>query len=82
MERIQKKIKKEEDKIEHEIENKSIKNEAEIDELCEKDLDILKREGETLETEMHEKAIEFDKPLNDNPEEKKLSRRKQKKSRY
>ena len=79
MDKIQKKIKKEEDKIEHEIENKSIKNETEIDEICEKDFEILKRKAEILENEMHQTAIEFDNPLNDDPEEKKSSRRKQKK---
>ena len=82
MDKLEKKIKKEEKKFDHDIEKKSIECETEIDEVCETDIDILKRDAETLEKEMHEKAIEFDKPLNDNPEEKKSGRRKQKKSRH
>jgi hypothetical protein len=79
LDKLEKKIKKEENEIEHEIENKSIENETEIEEISEEDFDILKMKAETLETEMHETAIKFDNPLNDDPEEKKSHRRKQKK---
>lgn len=81
MDKVQKKIKKEENKFEHEIEKKSTKYETDIEKIGEKDLDILKMEAETIEKEMHENFIEFNKTVSKIPENKKNIRRKRKKIR-
>ncbi len=81
MEKIQKKIKKEETKFEHEIEKESGKYETEIDKVCEWDINSLKREAEILGQEIHERGLELDKTLDESGEAKKALKRKRKKRR-
>jgi len=78
---MQKKIKKEEDKFDHEIEKESGKYETEINKVGEWDLSSLKREAELLGQEIHEKGIELDKDLDKPSETKKATKRKRKKRR-
>jgi hypothetical protein len=81
LEKIQKKIKKEEDKFDHEIETESGNYETEINKVSEWDLTSLKREAEILGQEIHEKAVELDKDLEKSSETKQATKRKRKKRR-
>jgi len=81
VEKIQKKIKKEETKFEREIEKESGKYETEIDKVCEWDINSLKMEAEALGQEIHEKGVELDKTMSESNGSKKTSKRKRKKRR-
>ena len=82
MDKIQKKIKKEENKLDKAIEKEHIKYEQEIDKVSDLGVDSLKREAEALGQEIHEKGIELDKTLNESTEIKKTAKRKRRRRSY
>lgn len=66
MEKINKKIKDEEKKFEHDIEEQSEKYEQEINHFCEDEISNIKIEGESFEEEIRKKALEIDKEYVEN----------------
>ena len=62
-EELDKKIKDEEVKFEHEIEQASQDCLKDIDSLCESEITHIRNEGELFEKEIHEKALKIDASL-------------------